>query len=264
MYPGEEEAKKLICEIGRKMYERQMVAANDGNIGIKIGNKEVMVTPTGVSKGDLKPEMLIKVDLDGNILEGAHKPTSEMYMHLNIYKHNPEVISTCHAHPVFCSAFAAAGIVPDLSTAPAPIMILGKMPVVPFACPGTMELANSVIPYAKDYNGVLLANHGPLTWGKTAMGAWFALEEAENYCRSCILLKYVMKEIRPISGEQLKVLEKNIFPLNDKCKMTAPDQTTNLSEGRLLSEIEGNAVHLSDACINKLADRIIQRISKSN
>jgi len=100
-YISEEEAKELICNIGKKMWMKQMVAANDGNITIKVGDNEVLLTPTGISKGDLTPEMLVKVDLEGNILDGTAKPTSEMYMHLNVYKHNKEAMSTCHAHSMY-------------------------------------------------------------------------------------------------------------------------------------------------------------------
>lgn len=253
MYISEEEAKRIICDIGRKMYEKQMVAANDGNITLRVGENTAIVTPTGVSKGDLTPDMLLKVDFDGNVLEGTYKPTSEIFMHLNVYKHNPEAVSTCHAHPIFSSIFAIAGIEADLSTTPAAIMISGRLPVVPYECPGTKELADSVIPYVNDYSAVLLANHGPLTWGRGTMDAWFCMEEVENCCKISLFLKYLVKDFRPIAQSQIAVLEKNVYPLGDKKRMTAPEEISNRIQGVPLSGIRTDKVSLDDESLKRLA-----------
>ena len=109
-YMTAKQAKKAIIDIGQRMYVRNFVAANDGNISIKTGDNEVWATPTGVSKGFMKKSMLVKVDLDGNILEGKYKPSSELKMHLRAYKENPHIRSVCHAHPPICTCFAIAGI----------------------------------------------------------------------------------------------------------------------------------------------------------
>ena len=127
-YISEKEAKELICSIGRKMYQRQFVSANDGNITIRVGEREVIATPTGVSKGDLTPEMLLKVDFDGNILEGTMKATSELPMHLRVYNENDEVMSTAHAHPCYLSIFANMGMELDLPITPATAAIGGTIP----------------------------------------------------------------------------------------------------------------------------------------
>lgn len=256
MYISEEAAKELICDIGRNMYLKQMVAANDGNITVRVGENTVISTPTGVSKGELTPDMLLKVDFDGNVLEGTYKPTSEIFMHLNVYKHNPEVMSTCHAHPVFSSVFAIAGIEVDVSTTPAAIMISGRLPVIPYECPGSKELADSVIPYVNDYSAVLLANHGPLTWGTGPKDAWFCMEEVENCCKISLLLKFVVKNIRPLSKSQIAVLEKNVFPLSDKKRMSAPEKMTNREPGMPLSGIHTDEINLSDRSLKKLAEMI--------
>ncbi|MDR0653601.1 MAG: class II aldolase/adducin family protein, partial [Synergistaceae bacterium] len=183
MYICDAEARELICAIGRKMYQKQFVAANDGNMTIRVADDAVIMTPTGVSKGDLTPDMLLKVDFSGNILEGTYKPTSEMPMHLRIYRENDDIQSTAHAHPVFLSCFANLGAELDLSITSATAAVSGRIPVAPYCNPGSSELADSVALYVRDFNVVMLANHGPISWGRTPTEAWHILEESEHYAR---------------------------------------------------------------------------------
>ena len=133
VYMSEKDAKKAIIDIGQRMYVKNFVAANDGNISIKTGDNEVWATPTGVSKGFMKKKMLVKVDLDGNILEGTYKPSSELKMHLRAYKENPKIKSVCHAHPPICTCFAIAGIPLDTPILAEAVITLGNVPVAPYA-----------------------------------------------------------------------------------------------------------------------------------
>ena len=168
MYPSDREAKDLILEIGRKMSSSGFVAANDGNISVRCGENAVWITPTGVNKGELRDEMLIKVRIsDSAILEGTWKPTSETEMHLNAYRTDDEIVSTAHAHPLNCSILACAGIELDLPTTLSAVCICGRIPVIPYCCSGSKELAQCIIPYVKKYHVVNLANHGPIAWGKS-------------------------------------------------------------------------------------------------
>jgi len=206
MYPSDKEAKELIIDIGRKMHEGRFVTANDGNITIRVGDDEVWATPTGVNKGDLTAEKLLRVRIsDSAVLEGAWKPTSELEMHLNVYRTDNEVVSTAHAHPLYLSALACAGIELDLATTPAAACISGRVPVVPYCCSGSPELAKSVIPYVKDYHVVNLGNHGPLAWGKTPEEAWFRLEDAEASAHLAFLM-LELRRIRPLNRDQLATL----------------------------------------------------------
>ena len=109
-YISDAQAKQMILEVGRRMYQGGFVAANDGNISCKVGDNEIWATPTGVSKGFMTEDMLVKLDLDGNVLEGTHKPSSEIKMHLRVFKENPKVQGVVHAHPLTATAFACAGI----------------------------------------------------------------------------------------------------------------------------------------------------------
>jgi L-fuculose-phosphate aldolase len=171
--------KSQICEIGKRIYEKGFVASNDGNISVRIDEDTFLVTPTGVSKGFMTPEMLIKVDGDGNLLEGERKPTSEIKMHLRVYKERPEIKSVVHVHPPYATAFAIAGVPLDQATMPESIVTLGTIPIAEYGTPSTDELASAISPYIKNHNGVLLENHGALTWGDNLDQAYFLMESLE-------------------------------------------------------------------------------------
>lgn len=261
---SEKEAKELICSIGHKMYQRQFVSANDGNITVRVGEKEVWVTPTGVSKGDLTPEMLIKTDLDGNILEGTWKATSELPMHLRIYRENDEVMSTAHAHPCYLNVFANMGLELDLSLTPATAAISGRIPVAPYRNPGSKELADSVAPYVKDFNVVLLANHGPIAWGKTPTEAWYTLEDAEAYAKMALIHKFVTGTYRPITREQIQLLaDTHDLVINRNRMVNAPDKTTNQEPGSSLDGYEYSMMQFPEAFVEELAKRIALKLKKS-
>lgn len=151
-YLSDEKAKELICEIGRRVFDRGLVAANDGNITLRVGEREVWATPTGVSKGYMAPEMLVKMDFDGNVLEGTWTPSSEVKMHLRVYNENPTVGGTVHAHPPIATAYAITGEWIDQPVFAEAIVMLGVVPVASYATPGTQAVPDSVAPYCKDYN----------------------------------------------------------------------------------------------------------------
>ncbi len=238
MYPTDQEAKDLILTMGQKMVQASYVTANDGNISIRVADNAVWATPTGVNKGDLTAKHLIKVAIDsGKVLEGEWKPTTEMEMHLNVYRTDNEIMSTVHAHPENLSVLACAGIELDLPTTPAACAISGRVPVVPFCCPGSKALAESVIPYVKDYNVVNLANHGPMAWGRLPHEAWFRLEDAEASARLALRLLEIGR-FRPISAEQVQeVFRFHHIRMSDVATVCACPTTTNQSKGVPLSSL---------------------------
>ena len=185
------ESKELILEVGRRMFERQYVAANDGNISIRTGENRVWVTPAGVSKGYMTEEMLVCVDLDGNILEGTAKASSETKMHLRVYRENPDVGSVVHAHPVAATTFSIARIPLDAAIMTESVIGLGVVPLAEYATTGTQAVPDSVAPFCRDYNACLLANHGALTWGKDAMQAYYRMETLECYATIMMNLGYL-------------------------------------------------------------------------
>lgn len=180
-YPSDFEAKKAILEIGKRMYNKGFVAANDGNISCKVGPNAIWTTPTGVSKGFMTLDMLVKMDMNGKVLVGTHKPSSEIKMHLRVYQENPDVMAVAHAHPPVATSFAIAGISLDKAVLPEAVVQLGSVPIAHYATPGTQEVPDSIAPFCKTHNGVLLANHGALSWGKDVFEAFYRLESIEYY-----------------------------------------------------------------------------------
>ena len=163
---NEKELKELICDIGKRIYTNGFVAANDGNITVKLSDKEYLTTPTGISKGYLTPEMIVKVNDKGETLEGAYKPSSEVKVHLKVYERRPDVGAVVHAHPPYATPFAVAHLPLDSYILPEAVFALGAVPIVPYAQPSTQELADGLIPYLADYDAYILENHGTVTVGE--------------------------------------------------------------------------------------------------
>ena len=173
------EIKKEICEIGKKIYDLGFVAANDGNISVKVGPNEFYCTPTGVSKGYMTPDMIIKVDADGNKIEGKLNPSSEIKMHMRVYKERPDVNAVVHAHPPVATAFTVANVPMDQYILPEAILTIGNVPTCAYGTPSTMEIPDSLMPYLQQHDAFLLKNHGALTVGNTLQRACFTMEEVE-------------------------------------------------------------------------------------
>lgn len=201
-YPSDEEAKRAILEAGRRLYEKNFVAANDGNISARVSDSLIWATPTGVSKGFMKPDMLVKLDLDGRVVEGKSRPSSEIKMHLRIYREAPEVLAVAHAHPPVAAAFAAAGIPLDTALLQEAVVLLGVVPVAPYAPPGSEDLAESVVPYLRDYNGLLLEHHGVVAWGDSVLQALFRLESIEHNA-TVTMYSRMMGIERPMTNSQI-------------------------------------------------------------
>ena len=198
------QAKRLLVEIGRRMYEKNYVASNDGNLSIRIRGNEVWATPTGVSKGYMKEDDMVLLKLDGTVLrKGELAPSSEIKMHLRIYQENPEAKGVCHAHPIMSTSFAVAGIALDEPIYPEALVNLGSVPCVPYATPGSKGVPDSIAPYARTHCAVLLANHGTVTWGRSLLEAWHRLEAVEHYAQITFNTCYVMGKANRVNKQQL-------------------------------------------------------------
>jgi L-fuculose-phosphate aldolase len=198
------QAKNAIVDIGKRMYQKNFVAANDGNISYRVGNL-IWMTPTGVSKGFLTEDMLILMDLEGRVVAGERAPSSEAGMHLRVYRENPEVFGVVHAHPPAATAFAIARTPLDEPLYPEALVNLGSIPVAPYATPGTPQVPESIAPFCKGYKGVLLANHGLLTWGKTLLEGWYRMESAEQFARIQLYVRQLGGGIA-LTDEQIEKL----------------------------------------------------------
>jgi L-fuculose-phosphate aldolase len=206
-YPNDLEAKTLILDIGRRMYDKNFVAANDGNITCKTAPDRIWATPTGVSKGFMKADELVKMDLSGRVIQqGKRNPSSEIKMHLRIYNENPAVMGVCHAHPPVATSFAIAGISLDKAIYPEALVNLGTVPVVHYEVPGSQGIPDSIAPYCRDFNALLLANHGALAWGASSMEAWYRLEALEHYAMILMYTGNIIGKANVLSCEQVREL----------------------------------------------------------
>lgn len=202
-----QQIKESICDIGRRIYMNHFVAANDGNISVKVSDNEFYCTPTGVSKGFMTPDMIIKVDSEGNKTEGNLNPSSEIKMHLRVYKERPDVKSVVHAHPPVATAFAVANIPLDDYILPEAILFLGPVPICDYGTPSTMEIPDSLAPYLQTNDAFLLKNHGALTVGNSLIKAYFNMESLEYYAKITLLTRLIGKK-EEIPSDQLDKLVK--------------------------------------------------------
>lgn len=176
-----EAERALMCAVGKLLYDRGYVAANDGNLSMKVEPDRLLVTPSGVSKGRLTPDMLLVTDLEGNMLEGNRHPSSETKMHLAVYRGRPDVGAVVHAHPPVSTAFAVCRRGMETPYLSELVTGLGAVPCTPsFAMLSTDEVPRSVEPYLADHCAVLLANHGALTWGEDLWEAFDRMETVEH------------------------------------------------------------------------------------
>jgi L-fuculose-phosphate aldolase len=168
----------------RLMAAKGLVAGTEGNLSARDKDDTILMTPSGVNKGEVEPEMLVRLSLDAKVLEGDREPTSEKFMHLQFYRERPGVGGVVHGHPVFCTAFAAAhrelpeNILPEL------IATIGHIPLVPYGRPSSAKLADALSPYCRKHNVFLLQNHGATAVGKSILEAYQRLEVAEAYAKT--------------------------------------------------------------------------------
>jgi L-fuculose-phosphate aldolase len=179
----EQRIRRDIVEVGRMVYEHGYVAANDGNISARLSDSMVIATPTGVSKGSLTTDMLVKIDLDGRVVEGYLKPSSETKMHLEVYRLRPDVGAVVHAHPVTATAFAVAGIPLTKCVIPEVIISLGWVPLAEYGTPSTDELAASIRTHLQRHDAMLLQNHGAITVAEDVLHALYKMETVEHFAR---------------------------------------------------------------------------------
>jgi L-fuculose-phosphate aldolase len=204
---SDRDARRAILDIGRRMYAKNFVAANDGNISVRVAGGAVWATPTGVSKGFMREKDLVKMGLDGRVLKaGALAPSSEIKMHLRVYQENPGVGGVTHAHPPACTSFAIAGISLDRAVYPEALVTLGVVPCVHYERPGSQGIPDSVAPYCKSHNAVLLSNHGALSWGRDLTEAWYRLESMEHYALILICTGKLLGRARVLSRSQVDEL----------------------------------------------------------
>ncbi len=226
--------KEEIVATGKKLWQRQYVDGNGGNISARISPQYVICTPTMLSKGDLRVEDLSLVDLENNQMVGDRPQTSEVTLHLEIYKAVPEAKAVVHCHPPYATAHAVAGVLPQGRLIPEYEVFIGTIALAPYETPGTKEFARSVLPMAKNHNTIFLANHGIVTWSDTVTHAEWNAEIIDTYCKTSMIasqLKTPLPEIPPQKIDEILAIKRYLgFP------------DARLEEERELPQAKGNLV----------------------
>jgi len=195
-----------IVEVGRRMYARGYTASNDGNISVRLGNDRLLMTPKSVCKGFMTPDMMCITDLSGRKLQGDRDPSTEMLMHLEVYRQRPDAQAVVHAHPPIATGFAVAGIPLNRAVLAEVLTTLGSIPIAEYATPSTQELPDAVRKYIKAHDGMLLANHGALTVGADLYSAYYKMETIEHFAKISLVARLLGRE-NLIAREEVERLQ---------------------------------------------------------
>ncbi len=191
---AEQQARADIVEVGRRLWERGYVASNDGNISVRLDDTRLITTPKNVSKGFMTLDMMVITDLEGRKISGERDPSSELKMHLEVYRNRPDARAVVHAHPPTATGFAVAGIALDRAVLAEVITTLGSIPIAEYATPSTEELPAVVRKYVKAHDGLLLANHGALALAGDVMSAYYRMETIEHFAKISLVARTLGRE----------------------------------------------------------------------
>lgn len=268
------ELRELLCEIGRRIWMRGYVAANDGNFSCRLDDDRVLTTPTQVSKGFMQPSDLCTVNFAGEQIGGTRRATSEMLMHLHIFRRRPDVRAIIHAHPPHATAFAVVQEPVPKCVLPEVEIALGEIPILKYATPGTQALAESFDPHLKDFTVFLMANHGALTLGRDPLDAYHKMEILDQYCR-ILLLVHQLGRLNQITSEgmadlfeikqRLGIPDRRLQPGGSvSCAVPSPapnvpcggqTKACPLTEGRAAALTEEDRRRISEAVAAALRER---------
>jgi L-fuculose-phosphate aldolase len=201
----EQQAREEIVSLGRMLHQKGFVVATDGNMTVRLDGGKVLATPTGMSKGSMAPEDLVLVDMQGNKLAGPRSVSTEIGMHLLIYRLRPDVKGIVHAHPVTATGYAAAGVELNHALLSEVVACLGSVPLAQYATPGTTELAASIAPLVPRHDAILMANHGVVTYGDCLRTAYMQMERVEHFAKICLVTHLLGKQ-HPLSEAEVERL----------------------------------------------------------
>lgn len=202
MSESEDKLKHEIVDVCRLMADRRLVAGAEGNVSARVPDGTVLVTPSGFNKGDVTADMLVRINMEGEVLEGSFPPTSEKFMHLEMYKQRKGINGVAHGHPVFATAFASSGRELPTGILPELVAIIGPIPTVPYGRPSSAKLAAAVAPYVRGHNVLLLQNHGATAAGTTVRDAFHRLEVCEAYAKT-VWAAELIGGVKPLTKEQI-------------------------------------------------------------
>jgi L-fuculose-phosphate aldolase len=204
--PEIEAIKQRMCDIGRRMWQKDYVDGNGGNLVVRVGHNLFLTTQTLISKGFMTPETISLVDFEGRQLAGRYKRTSECMTHLAIYRNQPKARATCHAHPVHATAYAVANVQPPTCMIPEAEVFLGQIGMAPYQTPGTPANAEEVGRVARDHHAILMVNHGVIAWGDHIEDAYWKMENTDAYCKTIWIASQLGNPLQTISTSQAREL----------------------------------------------------------
>jgi L-fuculose-phosphate aldolase len=213
-----------IVEVGRRMYAREYTDSNAGNISVRLGDDRLLMTPKSVCKGFMSPDMMCITDLAGRKLEGDRDPSSEMLMHLEVYRQRADVQAVVHAHPPTATGFAVAGIPLNKAVLAEVVTTLGSIPIAEYATPSTQELPDAVRKYIRAHDGMLLANHGALTVGSDLFSAYYKMETIEHFAKISLVARQLGRENLIAREELLRLQElRDTYGIKAPAPICSPD-----------------------------------------
>jgi len=223
-----------IIDVGRKLWERAYVDGNGGNISVRLGSQYVLCTPTLISKRDMEPADICLVNLEGDIVAGCRPRTSEVLLHLEIYKANPLARAVVHCHPPYATAYAVTGSAPPSGHVTEYELFIGPVAVAPYETPGTQVFAESVLPFIEDHNTILLTNHGIVCWSDTPTHAEWLVEVVDTYCKTVLLAQQTGRPLLRIPEHKIREI------LAIKRRMGLPDaRLARLSQPPVDAPVDG-------------------------
>jgi L-fuculose-phosphate aldolase len=204
--PREDELRDDIVRVARRLWERGLIAGPDGNVSCRLGEETLLITPSGMSKVDVESSDIVVVDLEGNVVDGDLRPSSEIRMHLRIYARREDVRAVVHAHPPMATALGVAGEDLTAPVLPEVILQMGRVPLVPYQTPGTQAVADALDPFLAAHDAFLLANHGATTLGPSLGVAHQRMESLEHAAR-IVLAARTLGRVRELTPEQARPLD---------------------------------------------------------
>jgi len=202
----EQKHRDEIVRYGKCLYDRGFIAATDGNVSVRLDSNRLLITPTCLCKGQLQADDLVIIDLDGRKLEGERNVSSEVAMHLLIYRMRPDVHGIVHAHPPTATGFAVAGIALDEPLISEVVLTIGSVPLAKYACPGTSELPESLRPFVPAHNAILMANHGVVAYGDDLDQAFMNMETVEHFAKIALVAR-TLGQRHSIAPEEVRKLD---------------------------------------------------------
>lgn len=254
----EDEHRRDICTAGRWVHARGWVAATDGNISVRLDQRRILTSPTAISKGMMTPDDLVITDLQGRKLSGNRNPSSELAMHLLIYRRRQDIQAVCHAHPATATGYAAAGIALNKALVSEVVLSLGCIPVARYGTPGTPELTDALEPLVQHYDSILMANHGVVCYGSDLLTAFFRMETTEHFARVSLVTELLGKQVL-LSGEDVGKLlaARSRYGLTTAAPTGAECPVTSDSAGT------GDRITVTRAELEALIDEAIKARSRS-